>query len=185
MRPVSSTSAQRPRASKGVAPLNSARHAILTLVLNARGHRRGSHVNRLAVGCFLCRCSTPEGIEGGRTRARRPAAARESSAQRPRASKGVAQWCGLRFVSQLGVLNARGHRRGSHANCLAAPWGKTQCSTPEGIEGGRTCRPAAVSWVAWGAQRPRASKGVAQRQEVKRALGNLCSTPEGIEGGRT
>ncbi len=166
-RPSNHHSAQRPRASKGVAP-----------------------ASRSAIGQPLVQCSTPEGIEGGRTSAAPAPPPAAASAQRPRASKGVAldgrgaavppfrrvlNARGHRRGShektevnhdRLGplVLNARGHRRGSHSWCLHCQvWFVNECSTPEGIEGGRTVRLEAIDAVE--------TEG--------------CSTPEGIEGGRT
>ncbi len=155
--------AQRPRASKGVA-------------------RRGQSASSSSSSC-----STPEGIEGGRTSPLAPPAATAGRAQRPRASKGVAHGLLQLVLEDREVLNARGHRRGSHASGFAAPggpelvlnarghrrgshWrdvrralGRAMCSTPEGIEGGRTvaCRSSAP--VLARAQRPRASKGVARQ----------------------
>ncbi len=131
-------------------------------------------------------CSTPEGIEGGRTFASRPAPPSDRSAQRPRASKGVAR------------------------TMSGGPSRQSMCSTPEGIEGGRTPSPLQGGFVfgrvlnarghrrgshsvpvrsaaraAGGAQRPRASKGVAHELRSIDDVRTACSTPEGIEGGRT
>ncbi len=61
-----------------------------------------------------------------------------------------------------------------------------ECSTPEGIEGGRTPQRRQMFTAPFCAQRPRASKGVARGDRVS-AIADMtgCSTPEGIEGGRT
>ncbi len=153
-------------------------------VLNARGHRRGSHVSTKEGRVYISKCSTPEGIEGGRTAILGCLFSFPCSAQRPRASKGVAPQ--------------------SPRGCCAA----LQCSTPEGIEGGRT-KPSRRShesacvlnarghrrgshpvrrrcfWRRRSAQRPRASKGVARHGFCQPVYELMCSTPEGIEGGRT
>ncbi len=132
------------------------------------------------------KCSTPEGIEGGRTVP--PAAGGPAcpGAQRPRASKGVARRIGEPFVDERSVLNARGHRRGSHRTFRSKACGTTA----------RAQRPRASKGVARvtitnqqpqmkSAQRPRASKGVAPDGLGHDHDGVGCSTPEGIEGGRT
>ncbi len=132
-------------------------------VLNARGHRRGSHMAPM-----VCCCSAADG------------------AQRPRASKGVARRFASRRAVALHVLNARGHRRGSHtrAGCKICA-ARATCSTPEGIEGGRTCSKRFNGGFNRCAQRPRASKGVARTKSGALFTALSCSTPEGIEGGRT
>ncbi len=155
-------------------------------VLNARGHRRGSHKLFLGVLKLRLRCSTPEGIEGGRTH--RPLTTLDQD--------GVLNARGHRRGSHTTghgwntptrpVLNARGHRRGSHKHANDTDAFGAQCSTPEGIEGGRTVfqlRAIAIAFRVLNARgHRRGSHDVTG--DVASDL-QTCSTPEGIEGGRT
>ncbi len=158
---------------------------VIPPVLNARGHRRGSHDVDEEYGNLRVRCSTPEGIEGGRTMGRRPFFFPRPGAQRPRASKGVAlrssrsricmPVCAQRPRASKGVAQ----RDSSPSTMLV------RCSTPEGIEGGRTVRlrnRLADDRVlnARGHRRGSHPNATPYWKEV-----GGCSTPEGIEGGRT
>ncbi len=179
--------AQRPRASKGVAHRIRSTGGASYGVLNARGHRRGSHLKCPDRFILHGLCSTPEGIEGGRTgnvglvhfglwQCSTPEGI-EGGRTQP-ASRN--QW------QQARVLNARGHRRGSHGRHADAMIRASGCSTPEGIEGGRTLNPIpcpAYGTLVLNARGHR--RGSHNITPPKHYFDKMCSTPEGIEGGRT
>ena len=203
--------AQRPRASRRK-NLRRARYLrARSDVLNARGHRGGK--NALPTMRIFRRnmCSTPEGIEAGRTTqaranepsfpcAQRPRASRREEpstpstspggqrcAQRPRASRREEPPRGAVPLAPFDlVLNARGHRGGKNVRTPHGQVTTHQCSTPEGIEAGRTMLAGRIDQVAETCSTPEGIEaGRTNSSQYRSSLMNVCSTPEGIEAGRT
>ena len=136
------------------------RHVLPALVevLNARGHRGGKNrpaVGREGVGHV---CSTPEGIEAGRTSQNSRCSLRKKGAQRPRATRREERYGAGHGAARGLVLNARGHRGGKNPPLGQLNPGSPVCSTPEGIEAGRTAGRVGADNQQSGAQRPRASR---------------------------
>ena len=155
--------AQRPRASRREERAGHQRPIVRSHVLNARGHRGGKNQQM--------RCGVEPILDG---------------AQRPRASRREELPTALRIPNGVQVLNARGHRGGKNKQGWLGAWIQARCSTPEGIEAGRTSRPC---WhllrllVVLNARGHRGGKNMAQCGGTTTA--GKCSTPEGIEAGRT
>ena len=131
-------SAQRLSASEAPAPYSQSPATTNGRVLNAFRHQRLLHGYLDFGGIARYLCSTPFGIRGSCTSARRPGIRRETSAQRLSASEAPAP---ANFVGETGLplCSTPFGIRGSctSASTVARFWAMT-CSTPFGIRGSCT-----------------------------------------------